>query len=403
MSAPRRLARLLAPLAVVAVGVVALVVFVKTKPAPAKRARPATTQLVELAVATSSEQQLRVRAQGTVVPAREIVIQPEVSGRIVEHSPELVPGGLLKKGSVAIRIDAREYSLAARQQSASVDRARLDLELERSRASIAEREWAIIDEDRHATPEGRELALRKPQLHVAKANVASAESALATARLRVGRTRIAVPFNALVVSESIDVGQMVSPQTPLARLVGTDHFWVQVSIPMDHLGVVSVPGIGGAKEGSAVTITQEIGGKRVERSGSVARLLGDVDPVGRLARLVIEITDPLGLAAGREGDPAVPMLLGSYVTVSIEGRTLEQVVEIPRTGLREGDRVFVYEDGKLRIRDVAIAWRRPTTVLLRGGVKGGERVVVSRVATPVEGMPLRTAEATAAPGALGQR
>jgi len=48
----------------------------------------------------------------------------------------------------------------------------------------------------------------------------------------------------------------------------------------------------------------------------------------------------------------------------------------------------------LEIRDVQIAWTEPDAVLITGGLEPDERVVISRIATPVPNMLLRTAEQT---------
>ena len=397
LSAGQRALRIALPILVLGLGAAVFALLFKTKPEAEKQPRSDQGALVEVLEVRVAKQRVRVSAQGTVIPARQIVVQPEVTGRVVRQSSELVPGGRFKKGQTIVRIDARDYSLAAKQQNANVDRARLELELERSRQQIAKREWQIIGEDANATPEGRSIALRKPHVRVAEANVAAAKSARSTARLRLGRTRIVAPFNAMVTAEAVDVGQLVSPQTPLATLAGTDEFWVQISIPMDKVATLDVPGVGATAEGSAAVIWQEVSGRRVERAGRVIRLLGDVDPVGRMARLLIEIDDPLGLSNGagtasKEEVPSkpIPILLGSYVQVEIEGDTLQEVIEVPRRALREGDRIYVEKDGRLVIRDVSVVWRRPETVLVGRGLKSGDRVVLSRLATPVDGMALRS-------------
>lgn len=402
---PRRGAAQLAVSAVLVVLVLALgagafMLLVKTKPEPETKNREDLGALVEVQSVTPTNQRLRVSAQGTVIAARQVVMQPEVSGRIVHQHAELVPGGRFKKGTTLVRVDARDYALALKQHQASVDRALLDLEVERSRKEIAKREWEIIGEDELATPKGKALALRKPQLKTAEASLRSAKSARATARLALGRTTVVAPFNAMVTQESVDVGQLVTPATPLATLVGTDEFWVRVSVPVDKLSSISVPGLGGSKEGSKATIWQEIGGERVERTGRVIRLMGDLDPVGRMARVLVQIDDPLGLQAPEpskggkgEQDPvaasALPMLLGSYVHVDIEGHSMEEVSELPRSALREGNRVFFFENDKLAIREVDVVWRRRQTVLIRGGISANDRVVTSLLPTPVAGMKLR--------------
>jgi multidrug efflux pump subunit AcrA (membrane-fusion protein) len=257
---------------------------------------------------------------------------------------------------------------------------------------------------------------------VAKAAVESAESVQAQAKLALGRTSLSAPFNAIVQSENVDVGQLVSPASQLAVLVGTDAYWVQLSVPVEQLAWIDVPGLNAdKKQGSAARVWQEIGGARVERPGQVIRLLGDLDPVGRMARVLVQIDDPLRLKENgqrkvvpTEEKPAaakalpsaekLPFLIGAYVNVEVEARQVQvPVVEIPRLALRDGSQVYVYgASDKLEIRKVNIVWRSKDSVLVRAGVKPGELVITSRLAGAVPGMRLRK-HGAAEGKALGKR
>jgi multidrug resistance efflux pump len=110
----------------------------------------------------------------------------------------------------------------------------VELELEKGRGDVAQREWQILrsDSDANLAP----LALRSPQLVAAKQSLAGAQANLKQAELALSRTHFTAPFNALVLDESIEVGQVVAPGAPLATLIGTDRFWVSVSLPVDELG-----------------------------------------------------------------------------------------------------------------------------------------------------------------------
>lgn len=378
------------PIAALLVGVGVLVALVKTRPEPQKKARDERGALVEVQKVASVRERLRVVVQGTVVPAEQVILSPEVAGRVVWQNAELIPGGRFKKGDTLLRIDPRDYALAVRQQKANVDRAALELRLEHSRTEIAKREWQIIGEEGNASEEGKELALRKPQLDVARTNLEAAKSAKAQASLAVSKTVLRAPFNGFVKSESVDKGQLVSPQMQLATLVGTDAFWVQVSIPVARLDVISVPGLNAKDgQGAAVSVVQEVGEKRIERSGRVVRLLGDLDPVGRMARLLVEIDDPMGLDNDAGG---LPLLLGAFVEAAIEAQTLTDVVELPRLALRDGDSVYVVDkDGRLAVRTVEVAWRRERSVLVKKGLSAGQEVIVSRLPSAVPGMLIRKA------------
>jgi len=361
-------------------------VLVATKPEPPRAEKPLEGTLVEVMQVHTARYQVDLHAKGTVVPAKEVELQPELGGRVVWQSPELVAGGRFEAGQPIVRIDARDYQLAAESYRSQVKRAKLDLALEARRGEVAKREWKAFGE-MDVSAEQRALAQRKPQLEASKLALKAAQSSLEKAQLDLTRTTLRAPFNAMVVSENVDVGQLISPQTSVARLVGTDAYRVQVSVPVGSLRTVQVRTAD--VPGAEAKIVQRAGTETIVRHGEVIRQLPDLDPGGAMARLLIDIEKPLG----HPGD--LPLLLGSFVDVSIAAQPIDDAIRLPRVALRNGRRVYVMNDQNLlEIRDVQIAWTEPDAVLLSGGLRSGERVVISRIPTPVPNMLLRTAAPT---------
>ncbi len=387
------IARVVVVLAALLAGAAIFAALFITRPQPKKEEPKDLGALVEVIEVNATSQAIEVPANGQVVPSQQIALSAEVAGRVVWLAETIVPGGQLRAGSKVARIDARDYSLALEQQIAQVDRANTELEVERNRKAIAEREWELLGGDKPANS----VALRDPQMRTAQAALKAAKSGLQRARLSVGKTIIKAPFNAIVRQKSVDIGQLVGPQSPLVTLVGTDTFWVQVSIPMDRLKWIQIPGVAGATEGSPATVTQAIGDDMVARQGKVVRLLGDLDPIGRMARLLVEVPDPLGLQDQGQGSdsPGLPLLIGSYVTVNIRGQEAPDIVELSRAALRGGDQVYVMSsESTLEVRDVEVLWRKPETVLLGSGVKRGDKVIISPLAEATPGRKLRVQSAS---------
>jgi RND family efflux transporter MFP subunit len=389
------------PPIVITAGVALVVVLVKSKPDAPRAAVDDRALLVDAQPVTRTRHEVSVRANGTVIAAEQVLLAPEINGRVVWTSDQLVPGGRFRRGEPVFRIDPRDYRLAVEAQSAEVQRAQLELQLEEGRQRVAEREWNLFESTRAPAEPGSEsgpteasssddLALRRPQRETAEVTLRSARSAAERARLALSKASLTAPFNAMVVNENVDVGQLVGPATQAATLVGTDAFWVRVSVPLASLANLQLPD--GDTPGPVVRVSQQVGGRRIERTGRVLRLLPDLDSVGAMARLLVAIEDPLALSEANRG--SLPILLGSYVDVEIEAAPLESAVEVPRVALREGNRVFVMtNDDTLSVRTVEVAWSRDESVLVTSGLEHGERIITSRVPTPVDGMPLRTAAA----------
>ncbi len=376
--------------------------LIKTKPVAERKPISIGTPVVDVIPAKATREQVRITAMGTVIPAREVGVQPQVSGHIVKVGPGLIPGGRLRKGDLLFRIDDRDYTIAKDQRKAEVARALMDLKMEKGKKTIAEREWEMLSSEIPTTAEGRELALRNPQLKKVVAALETARGALRKAMLDMERTKINAPFNAFVKEKFADLGQPVTPGFRLATLVGTDTFWVRISVPMSRLPWIRIPGVN-ATEGSPAIVIQESRDvtAQVTRQGRILRLLGDLDPVGRMARLLVAVADPFSIRNSEPADKkvsqpsektnALPLLLGTYVKVEIQGPVLEDVIVIPRKALREGDKVWLMSDEKrLTIRNLDVVWRRKAEVLV-WGPNPGELVITSRIPAPVEGMALRIA------------
>lgn len=391
----RKFFKLLLPLLIVAAGAFIALTLVRTRPQAARVAPVAVPALVEVLEVRPTTERAVVDGMGTVLAAQQVSIFPEVAGRVVYQNPKLVPGGRFEAGELLIRLDPRDYELAVAQQVSNVERADFELKVEKSRTIVAEREWSSLGEEPPAGADtiGREVALRGPHLRNAVAALDAAKSGLERARLNVERTRIRAPFNGFVQEESIDIGQIVTPQTKLGTLVGTDELWVQVSVPLDRLAWVAIPGVN-ADQGSTVRIVQETDGISLTRTGGIVRLMGDVDPMGRMARLLVAVKDPLGLSLPL-AERGLPLLVGAYVRVEIDGSELERVFVIPRAALHERDRVFVADaSSKLAIKTVDVVYRREANVVVRSGLQAGDRVITSRLPVVQEGMTLRVREPT---------
>ncbi len=377
---------------VIVAAIAVALILVATKEEPPRAEKPLEGTLVEVIQISTSRHDVDLHAKGTVVPAKEIVLQAELGGRVIWQSPELVAGGRFKVGQPIVRIDPRDYQLAVESHRSKVNRAKLDLSIEARRGEVAKREWNAFGE-MDVSEEQRALAQREPQLEASRLALKAAQSALKKAQLDLTRTTLRAPFNAMVVTESVDRGQLISPQSSVARLVGTDEYHVQVSVPVASLRTVRARTADAP--GSEAKVVQRVGQETIERHAELIRQLPDLDPGGAMARLLLNIENPLG----QRGD--LPLLLGSFVDVAIAAHPIDDAIRLPRIALRNGRSVYVMNDQDLlEIRDVEIAWTEPDAVLVTSGLGPGDRIVTSRIATPVPNMLLRMAERApeAAPG-----
>jgi len=336
-----------------------------------------------------------VIASGSVIPSRKVIIKPQVTGQVIWQSKSITIGGHVKAGEELIRIDPKDYELALAEVQSNFEQARFEREVESGRQVIAKREWTELQSELDTEEVNKSLVLREPHLRRAEALMEKARNDIEIAELQLSRTVITVPFNAMVIEESVEVGQLLNLGSDICELVGTDEFWIQVTLPFSQLKWVQFPEEG--QPGAAAQVILDMGdGESVTWKGRVIRLLSDLDPLGRMARLVVSVTDPLNLR--RKSGSKLPLLLGSFVEVKIDAGELEDTLTIPRAALREGNRIWVVgDDHVLKILQATVLWRETETVLVSNNLEKGDLLIVSDLRAALPGMKVEPQPATAYP------
>lgn len=361
-------------------------VFVTEPTAERVAATRETAMLVDTAAAEAGTFRPTVVATGTVRPAREIVLRPRVEGRVISHSEGFVPGGTVAKGETLVRLDAADYRNALRQRRNDLDQARAELRIEQGRRTLAETEFELLDQQ--VSAEKKALVLREPQLDAARSRVASARTAVEQAELRLARARIEAPFDATVLTREVNVGSQVAAGDALARMVATDTYWVEASVPVAKLRWLAFPDAPDDGGGAPVEIRNRgAWPDDAHRTGRLIQRVGTLDEATRMARVLIAVDDPLARAPGNATRPV--LMLGAYVRVRMQGRPVEDVVRLDRDHVRSDETAWVMRDGKLDIRELDIAVRDSEYAYVRSGLQAGDRVVTSELATIREGAPLR--------------
>jgi len=351
----------------------------------ARRQKPSRqAKLVTVLPAERTDIRTTVYAMGTVLPAQQVTLAPQVSGRIVALGPNVIPGGLVKADESLVVIDSRDYEFAIQQRGQDVAQAQLNLKLEQGNQAVAKAEYNLLGE--LVSQEDRNLVLREPHLKRAEAALEAAKATLGQAVLNRDRCTIGAPFNGIVQEKLADVGATVSPSSRLLTLVGTDEYWIEVLVPVNELQWIDIPGEK-PDDGSLVRVYDKSQwGPETYREGRVIRLLPNLETAGRMARVLVRVMDPLSLSS-----PGRPnLLIGSFVRLEIVGRMLSSIIPVSRDHLRDGDRVWIMNgQDRLEIRPVQIAFRDKFTVYVRDGLEVGERIVVTDIGAPVDDMPLR--------------
>ncbi len=384
--------KILAPVMIVAFGVVGAVTLVRSK-APVETVRPeAVTPLVKVVVARFGELRLKVSAQGTVLPRTETALAAQVAAEVVAVSPHFEAGGFFERGEVLVRLDRRDYELAAERAAARVAQAELRLAQQDAEARVAADEWHQLGDG-----EPSSLVLREPQLAEARAALKAAQAELGIARLDLERTLIRAPFDGRVRTRAAGVGQYLTPGQEIATVHAIDYAEVRLPVADRQLAFLDLPlAFGSASPaggGPKASLSAHFTGRRYRWPGQVVRAEGELDQRSRMLHLVVRVEDPYS----RRSSGRPPLAVGLFVDAEIAGHTVVGTL-LPRSALRSDGRVLVVdEDDRLRWREVEALRIEKDSVVISGGLLEGERVCISPLEVVVDGMKVRAMEVEAPP------
>jgi len=348
----------------------------KMKPPPESKEIADAKPLVEVLPLVEMTASFKIASQGTVRPRTQTILSAEVSGSIVSISPKFIAGGVFAKGEELMRIDSTNYTVAVDQARATLTQRQIEFDGAkklRSQGYRAESEYAS-----------------------AVAALAAAKSDLVKAERNLQRTHITLPYAGMVRAKEADLGQYVNPGTRLGVTFAIDFAEVRLPLTDRDLAFVDLPDAAaisntGAAEGPLVDLTAVQKGRMSHWQARIVRTEGVVDEKNRVTYAVARIEDPYNLLSDAPVDSALPM--GTFVAASIEGTTVDNLVRVPRIALRGNNQLmFIDADNRLQIRIVDVLRADAEFAYLRGGSLQGDRISMTAIESPINGMLVRTGD-----------
>lgn len=377
---------------ILVIAVITMVVIFSTEPS-AKRetATKETAMLVEVVEVREGDYYPTLFATGTVEPSQDIILSPRVSGRVIRLSDSFTPGGFVREGEILLQIDPADYENIVEQRKSDLSQAVSDLNIELGRQTVAEKDYQLFKET--LPKENEELVLRKPQLEAAKSRVEAARAALKQAQLDLERTIVRSPFNSHILTRNVNVGSQVSAGENLGRLVGMENYWIVTTVPLSKVRWLTFSDSKNSNGSEVLVKNRTAGDGEDYRSGYLFKLVGALDDQTRLARVLVNIPDPLSYR--NDTLNISPLMIGSFVETKIKGKLIKNVVRLNRNYLRKDNTVWVMKDGKLEMRDVKILLEDSKFAYISNGLSEGEYVVTTNLSTVTEGAKLRVKNGSA--------
>lgn len=375
---------------ILAVAVLMVVVSAALKPETQKEETKKPPLIVRTADAELKEQKVFATFQGEVRAKTNIELVTQVTGKVMSVADKFIEGGQFKAGEVLIQIDDADYLVALKAAEASVASAQVDLEVEQATAANRAKEWR--DLQRKPIEQANPLLLNKPQIDRAKARLVAANAELGAAKLNYERTKISAPFDGRIMSKSAELGQFMSRGGSIGRVFATDT--MEVRIPMTDVQVSELGltlGYSAQQEGSAglpATVSAIFGDQKRVWAGAVKSVDASIDNQTRLLFATVVVDKPFE----QIGDNGVPLVPGLFVDVELVSPQKVAGLELPRTALRNGNQVYVYDNDELELKAVKVVYTSQDKVIVsqeESDIAVGEKIITSSVPGAYQGMPVK--------------
>ena len=354
------------------------------------RGTPPKVPAPEAAIAVKTQKlykrdvELSIISHGTVQPSTRTTLISEVTGTVVRISDKFVVGGIFVKGDTLMQLDTADYDVALQRAKAKLISAQAQLELEHARVFQAKKEWEITGRPNSEAPP---LALRKPFLLEAQANILEAEAEVKYATIKLNQTTVRAPYSGMVSRKLVGTGQYVTQGSPVAELFATDFSEVRLPLTERDLSTMGSISKGIISKRSVVELRGSMNGANTQWSGQIVRSEGVVDQSNRAQYLVVQVDDPYNLKPQNRNSDSSPLLVGTFVEATLPGKLLKEVFLLPAGGLRKNTQVATVDsNNRLRLNPVSIAFSDDKYFYVNSGLEEGAEVIISALGMPIEGL-----------------
>ncbi len=371
------------------------------KPSANKSHMPPTPVIaVNTITVGPKEYQVIVSSFGRIEPRTQGNLVAQVSGQIIEVSPNFRDGGFFEKGEVLVKIDPRDYEIQVAIAAAELANAEVNYAEQQVLADQAVNDRKTLRKKSAAS----DFAMNIPQLAAAKSQIGAAQAKLNKAKLDVERTQIRAPYSGRILTKSVDIGEVVSANTSLASLYATDLVEVHLPIKNSELPFVNIPehfsnSSDSAKGPPKAKIINSLGETPQSWQAVLVRTAGAIDEQSQQLYMTAQINAPYS----QHNKDRRPLKIGQYVTAEIEGKTVKDAIVIPNSAIYQGSYVYLFKNGVLERRDIEIAWQNSKEALIKQGITAGEQLVLTPLGRVSSGTPVKKVSGNKASEQRGPR
>ena len=301
---------------------------------------------VEVAVVQPSAARLDIRLPGEVSGSRDALLAAPAGGFVERVVVEA--GASVSQGQAIAYVNSGIFAAQLELAAAQAALAHSELERVRTLGDLASKAQVQGAETQHA---------------IAQAN-------LKMAGIQASRAVIKAPFDGTVTQIDLEVGEVINPGQPVARVVALDPIHISVSVADRDIGLL--------KAGMPVGVTADALAGAFSGTVHSVDLAADLETRSFLSKVLVP-------------NPDRQLLPGMIASVAITADLGGEAIVLPQDWLitsNAGTGVFVDQDGKAAWRSVRPGALVHDQVVIAEGIAPGDRVVFTGHRSLAEGDPL---------------
>ena len=303
----------------------------------------------------------------------------EVGGEVIYRSKKFSEGSSVIEGEILAKIDDTDLQLQYKNALLQLANAEVQHSLQLAEAEIAKEAWEKIGDG-----VASDLTLKKPQLKQTEALLEVAKAQVNSAKNKLNKTEIVAPYAGRIQSVNIDLGTTIIPGQPVGAMYTSSEIEITLAVKDNDLQFLSIPMDGrklNPSEQASVVIESFYKGKTQSWEGKLERVDGVIDPITRMINLIAVFKNDF-----IETDkPNLP--IGLFVEAKIDGITLKNIFEIPINSISKDNEVYIVDkDNQLELRKLTVLKKYSEFVIIKDGLKAGERIVTSKLSTASNGI-----------------
>lgn len=384
----KQLYPLIQPIVIVIIAIGIAIMLYISRPEQEKQALPETPLSLDAYSVFGETVTMSIQSQGMVQASTETLLAAEVQGRIIEVGENFVAGAQVSRGEILLKIDDLSYRTAVVRAEAALAQAKTQLAEERGRADVAFRDWSRHQKNNNRSEEAKQLALREPQITEAIAILNAAKADLEQAHEQLKRTDIIAPYDGLVRSRMVDLGQHVSLGMNLGLYFSTEKAEVRLPIAEHKLALLEMDRKDHSP--SEIILSIDLPQSSPQWSAKLIRAESVIDERNRMLYLVAEILDPYQL---KSSDKKLPLRVGSFVSAKIIGKKIDNVFRVPQAVIQSDDSVWIINDnGQLQRREIKIIMTDSDYAFISKGLSDNDKIASGYIDPSVSGRKVNIAQ-----------